>query len=154
MAHFFVVDKEALIRLLEPTVNALGYELIDLDFRPGRNGLVRLFIDREPAVTLADCELVSRHVGDLLDVEDPVPGGYTLEVSSPGADRRLRKPEHFAAALGTEVRVELRRAIDGRRRFRGRLTAADAESIEIAGEGTHWNLPLADVSIARLVPTV
>ena len=154
MAHFFVVDKEALISLLEPTVNALGYELIDVDLRPGRDGLVRLFIDRQPAVTLEDCEHVSRHIGDLLDVEDPLPGGYTLEVSSPGVDRRLRTPEHFAAALGTEVKVELKKAIDGRRRFRGQLTAADTDSIEIEVEGAYWHLPLAEVSVARLVPAI
>lgn len=147
------MNKEDLIGLLEPTVNALGYELVDLDLNPGRGGLVRLFIDKEPAVTLADCEYVSEHVGDLLDVEDPLPGGYVLEVSSPGLDRRLRKPEHFAAAVGSEIRVELKRALDGRRRFRGHLIAADAARIEIEGDGTRWQLPLAEVSTARLVPT-
>ena len=119
MAHFlFQMKKEDLIELLEPTVNDLGYELVDLDLREGRGGLVRLFIDKDPAVTLADCEYVSGQVGDLLDVEDPLPGGYVLEVSSPGLDRRLRTPDHFAAAVGAEIRVELKRAIDGRRRFR------------------------------------
>lgn len=146
------MNKEDLIALLEPTVNALGYELIDLDFRPG-GGLVRLFIDKDPAVTLDDCEHVSRQVGDLLDVEDPVPGGYVLEVSSPGLDRRLRTPAHFEAVIGTEIRVELMRPIDGRRNFRGPLTAADANSIEIEVDGTKWELPLAEVSVARLVPT-
>ena len=153
MALFFVMDKEELISLLEPTVDALGYELVDLDLRSGRNGLVRLFIDKDPAVTLADCELVSEQVSDLLDVEDPIPGFYTLEVSSPGLDRRLRTAAHFAAAIGNEVRVELKRAIDGRRRFRGRLEAADERTIEIHGEGMNWRLPLAEISLARLVPT-
>lgn len=147
------MNKEDLIGLLEPTVNALGYELVDLDINPGRGGLVRLFIDKDPAVTLADCEYVSVQVGDLLDVEDPLPGGYVLEVSSPGLDRRLRKPEHFEAAVGSEIRVELKRARDGRRRFRGHLIAADAGRIEIEGDGTRWQLPLAEVSTARLVPT-
>ena len=142
-----------MIRLLEPTVNALGYELIDIDLKAGRGGLVRLFIDKDPAVTLTDCERVSEHVGDLLDVEDPLPGGYTLEVSSPGADRRLRTQAHFEAAVGTEVRVELKRGIEGRRRFRGQLMAASAETIEVEVDGTNWQLPLADVSVARLVPT-
>lgn len=147
------MDKEGLIDLLEPTVNALGYELIDLDLRTGRNGLVRLFIDREPAVTLTDCEYVSRQIGDLLDVEDPLPGEYVLEVSSPGADRRLRTPAHFAAAVGAEIRVELRRPLEGRRRFRGALTRADEATIDMHVDGTDWRLPLADVSSARLVPT-
>ena len=118
-----------------------------------RGGLLRLFIDKEPAITLADCEHVSQHIGDLLDVEDPLPSGYVLEVSSPGLDRRLRTPEHFAAVLGAEIRVELRQAREGRRRFRGQLTAADEHSIEIDVDGTTWQLPLADVHVARLVPT-
>jgi ribosome maturation factor RimP len=147
------MDKEGLIELLEPTINALGYELVDLDLRSGRNGLLRLFIDKEPAVTLADCEFVSRQVGDLLDVEDPIASHYTLEVSSPGLDRRLRTAAHFAAVLGAEITVELKRPIEGRKRFRGRLTAADDHGIEISGDGQTWQLPLADVGIARLVPT-
>jgi len=148
------MTREELIGLLEPTVNALGYELVDLDVRPGRGGLIRLFIDKAPAVTLADCERVSRQVGDLLDVEDPIAGNYVLEVSSPGLDRRLRTPAHFAAAVGAEVRVELKAAVEGRRRFRGRLAAADGDAIEVQGDGTSWRLPLAEVSMARLVPTV
>jgi ribosome maturation factor RimP len=147
------MNKEDLIGLLEPTVNALGYELIDLDFRSGGGGLVRLFIDKDPAVTLEDCEHVSRQVGDLLDVEDPLPGGYVLEVSSPGLDRRLRTPAHFAAVIGAEVRVDLKRAIEGRRKFRGTLIEADANAIEMDVDGTKWQLPLAEVSVARLVPT-
>jgi ribosome maturation factor RimP len=146
------MDKEGLIELLEPTVNALGYELVDLDLRSGGNGLVRLFIDREPAVTLTDCELVSRQVSDLLDVEDPIAGGYTLEVSSPGLDRRLRTPAHFAAVMGSEVRVELKRAIDGRRRFRGQLASADDKAIRIHVDGMEWRLPFAEIGIATLVP--
>ena len=146
--------KEELIELLEPTVNALGYDLVDLDFRAGRGGLVRLFIDKDPAVTLADCEYVSQQVSDLLDVADPLPAGYVLEVSSPGLDRRLRTAAHFSAAVGTEVRVELKRAVDGRKRFRGQLTAADASNIEIVGDGVTWRLSLADVNVASLVPTV
>lgn len=153
MALFFVMDKEDLIRLLEPTVNSLGYELVDLDLRSGGNGLVRLFIDKAPAVTLADCELVSAQVSDLLDVEDPVAGTYTLEVSSPGLDRRLRTTAHFEAAVGSEVRVELKRPMDGRRRFRGQLTSVDDETIEIHADAMNWRLPRADVHLARLVPT-
>ena len=147
------MNKEELIELLEPSVNALGYELVDLDLKLGRGGLLRLFIDKDPAVTLADCERVSQQIGDLLDVEDPLPSGYVLEVSSPGLDRRLRTPEHFAASMGAEIRVELRQAREGRRRFRGLLTAADERSIEIDVDGTTWQLPLADVHVARLVPT-
>jgi len=147
------MNKEDLIELLEPSVNALGYELVDLDLRLGRGGLLRLYIDKDPAVTLADCEKVSLQIGDLLDVEDPLPAGYVLEVSSPGLDRRLRTPDHFAKAVGAEIRVELRTARDGRRRFRGELRAADESGIEIVVDGTTWRLPLTEVCLAKLVPT-
>lgn len=147
------MDKEGLIGLLEPTINALGYELVDLDVRSGRDGLLRLFIDRAPSVTLDDCEYVSRQIGDFLDVEDPIPGFYTLEVSSPGVDRRLRTQDHFDAVVGAEIKLEMKRAIDGRKRFRGRLAAVGDGTIEVHGDGMEWQLPLAEVQVARLVPT-
>jgi ribosome maturation factor RimP len=146
------MEKEDFIRLLEPAINALGYELVDLDLRQGRGGLLRLYIDRPPAVTLADCELVSGQIGDLLDVEDPMVGEYRLEVSSPGMDRRLRTPAHFAAVIGSDVNVELKRAIDGRKRFRGRLTKADQDSVDLQVDGKSWSLPMAEMRVARLVP--
>jgi len=146
------MDKEGLISLLEPTVNALGYELVDLDFRPGNNGLVRLFIDKDEGIALSDCEFVSGQVSDLLDVEDPIAAGYALEISSPGLDRRLRTQAHFAAAVGREVKIELKRAIDGRKRYRGMLIAADDKQIELHGDGMEWHLPILEVSTARLVP--
>ena len=146
------MDKEGLIRLLEPTVNALGYDLVDLDFRPGRGGLVRVFIDKAPAVTLSDCEIVSEQVGALLDVEDPLPSGYVLEVSSPGVDRRLRTRQHFADVVGEEVKVELKRAIEGRRRFRGVLTGTNEDEIALEVDGVAWQLPIVDIGQARLVP--
>jgi ribosome maturation factor RimP len=152
LALFFVMDKETLIELLEPTINALGYELIDLDLRSGSNGLVRLFIDKEPAVSLDDCEYVSAQVGDLLDVEDPISGEYTLEVSSPGFDRRLRTREHFAAVVGNEIKVELKRAFDGRRRFRGSVVGVGAESVVLECDGSEYQLPLSEIKVARLVP--
>jgi len=142
-----------LINLLEPAVNALGYELIDLDVRAGRNGLLRLFIDKDPAVTLDDCERVSRHIGDLLDVEDPIVSNYVLEVSSPGIDRRLRTPEHFEAVVGADISIELQQAVQGRKRFKGRLNGVESAELQIEVDGTLWHLPLSSVRTARLVPT-
>ena len=89
------IRKQRLLELLEPPLEALGYELVDLDVRVGRRGLLRVFIDKENGVNLADCELVSRQLSAFLDVEDPLPGQYVLEVSSPGLDRPLRTLEHF-----------------------------------------------------------
>ena len=91
---------DELATLLEPTVVRLGYELSDLELRlGGKGGLVRVFIDRPEGVGLADCERVSEAVSALLDVEDPVPGHYDLEVSSPGLDRKLTKVQHFPSSV-------------------------------------------------------
>ena len=146
------IDKQGLIDLLEPPLQALGYELVDLDTRSGRDALLRLYIDREPTITLSDCEFVSQQIGAFLDVEDPLPGSYTLEVSSPGLDRRLRTLEHFRRFVDCLVKVELKRGIEGRRRFKGRLVGVADEGLELDVDGQNWCLPLDDVAEARLVP--
>lgn len=144
-----------LARLLEPTVEGLGYELADLELRiGGKNGVVRIFIDRPEGVGLEDCEVVSRQVSALLDVEDPVPGRYVLEVSSPGLDRKLTKAAHFERFVGEEVRVQMRFPIEGRRRFRGKLLSAGEKTIEVAVDGVVHSLPMATIDSARLVPSL
>jgi ribosome maturation factor RimP len=146
------VDKEALIELLEPAVGAMGYELADIDAHLGRRGLLRLFIDREGGVTVDDCQRVSEQVSALLDVEDPLPGSYVLEVSSPGFDRRLRKREHFERFSGERARVELRDPLEGRRNFVGTLLGVDGDSVSLEVDGRKWHLPLNDIAMARLAP--
>lgn len=139
--------------LLEPAVERLGYELIDLELRfSGRQGALRLFIDRPEGVGLDDCEKVSRAVSALLDVEDPIPGHYDLEVSSPGLDRKLTKLAHFQRFTGETLKVQMRFPIEGRRRFRGRLLSADDKNIVLEVDGTQHRLPLATIDSARLVP--
>jgi ribosome maturation factor RimP len=146
------VDKERLIQILEPAVAALGYELSDLDAHTGRRGLLRLYIDREPGVTLADCERVGEQISAFLDVEDPLPGSYVLEVSSPGLDRRLRTRAHFERFKDARVRVELKMARDGRRRLTGQLTGTDGAVILLDVDGEAWRVKLEDIAEARLVP--
>ena len=148
------VDKERLIELLEPAVAALGYELTDLDAHAGRRGLLRLYIGRKEGITtLEDCERVSEQVGAFLDVEDPLPGSYVLEVSSPGLDRRLRTLEHFERFKGEPVKVELKDARDdGRRRLSGRLEGVDAGEVLVTVDGEILRLALRDIAVARLVP--
>lgn len=139
--------------LIEPTVERLGYELTDLEARlSGGGGVLRLFIDQESGVGLADCEKVSRAISALLDVEDPIPGHYDLEVSSPGLDRRLTKPVHFQRFTGETIKVQMRFPIEGRRRFRGRLVASDDSNIVLEVDGAEHSLPLAVIDSARLVP--
>jgi ribosome maturation factor RimP len=146
--------KVELERLIEPTVEQLGYELSDLELKiGGRDGIVRVFIDKPDGVDLTDCEIVSRQLSAVLDVEDPLPGHYTLEVSSPGLDRKLTKPEHFQRFIGETIRVKLRFPVAGRRNFRGALRAADEEQIEVEVDGESHSLQLATIESARLIPS-
>lgn len=143
--------------LLEPCVEALGYELADLELkRESRGQVLRLFIDQESGIALEDCERVSGQVSALLDVEDPIPGHYNLEVSSPGLDRKLAKPEHFDRFSGRRVKVSMRREQDGRRNFGGTLLARRGQIIVLdVTDGTgEVELNLTDVKVARLAPEI
>ncbi len=136
---------DELATLLEPTVERLGYELADLEVRlSGKGGLVRVFIDKPEGIGLADCEKVSQAVSALLDVEDPVPGNYELEVSSPGLDRKLTKVEHFQRFMGEIVKVKTRFPVEGRRRFRGKLMSADEDNIVVEVDGELHSLARVD----------
>jgi ribosome maturation factor RimP len=146
---------EELARLLEPAVERLGYELSDLELKiGGKDGVIRVFIDKPEGVDLSDCETVSRQLSALLDVEDPVPGHYVLEVSSPGLDRKLTKPAHFQRYVGQDVRIKLRAPQDGRRNYRGKLMAAGEERIEVEVDGVPHGLAIAAIESARLVPSL
>jgi len=144
-----------MLKLLEPAVERLGFELADLEVRlGGKGGLIRVFIDKPEGIDLDDCEKVSLAVSALLDVEDPVPGNYNLEVSSPGLDRKLTKVEHFQRFEGETVKVQMRFPIEGRRRFRGTLVSTDDENIVVEVDGESLSLPLKTIDTARLVPVV
>jgi ribosome maturation factor RimP len=147
---------DELAKLLQPTVEALGFELADLEVKlGGRDGMVRLFIDKpDGAIDLEDCETVSRQVSAFLDVEDPIPGHYVLEVSSPGLDRKLTKVEHFQNVMGEDVRIKLRFPVAGRRNFRGALTFANEDLIKVEVDGESHSLPLTTIESARLVPSL
>lgn len=144
--------KETLIELLEPPLRAMGYELVDLEVRAGGKGLLRIYIDQADGVDVGDCERVSRQIGAFLDVEEPMPGSYTLEVSSPGLDRPLRTVAHFQRFAGHEAKLRLVGPIEGRRNFKGRLRGVENDDVMIEVDGQIWNLPLADVAAAHLVP--
>jgi len=144
---------EELAILLEPTIERLGFELSDLEVKlGGRGGIVRLFIDQPDGISLEDCEKVSLAVSALLDVEDPLPGQYSLEVSSPGLDRKLTKVEHFQRFTGETLKVQMRFPIEGRKRFRGTLVSQDGENIVVEVDGEPHSLPIATIDTARLVP--
>lgn len=143
--------RERLITLIEPLIGRMGYELVDLEHGAGRgSAVVRLFIDRSGGVGIEDCERVSREVSALLDVEDPIPSAYTLEVSSPGFDRALRTRAHFERFVGSRVLVELAAARAGRRRYTGTLLAVNGEELVLEVDGERVAMNIAEVAKARL----
>ena len=149
--------KSTLEQLLEGTVGGLDYELSDFEY--ANNGrMLRVFIEKKHEVSmserdpigLADCESVSRQLQRVLEVEGV---GYDrLEVSSPGLDRRLKKPADFARFAGREARVRLRNPVDGRRNFVGIVRAVDGDRVQFDFDGGRLAFDLADVERARLVP--
>ena len=144
---------ERLTKMLEPVVESLGYELVLLEYFPQHGGAsVRLFIDSLGGITLKDCERVSREVSGVLDVEDPIPQGYRLEVSSPGVDRPLVKPEHFERFAGQEVAIRLTVPRDGRRRFSGRLLGLAGKEVAVETEQGKISFALHEIERAQLVP--
>ena len=147
------VDRERLFGLLEPAVAAMGFELADIDAHFGSRGLLRLYIDRQGGVTLDDCQRVSEQVGALLDVEDPLPGSYVLEVSSPGFDRRLRTLAHFERFQGERAKLELKDSREGRRNFTGRLVGVEGSVVLLEVDGELTRLPFGEIAAARLAPS-
>lgn len=182
-----------LIALIEPLLNGLGYELVELEYVPQRgSALLRIYIDkpgaadgsragdrteetsadsrqtvtlndddeiedggetlRESGIGIDDCERVSREVSALLDVEDPIPTAYTLEVSSPGEDRVLRTRAHYERFAGSRVFVELKMPRDGRKRYTGKLTSVNDGGIELEVDRQPVGMRFEEIEIARLAP--
>jgi ribosome maturation factor RimP len=143
--------RDQLVELLLPVVAGLGYELWELEYVTRSNsGLLRLYIDSAQGIAVEDCERVSRAVSQTMDVSDPIPGHYTLEVSSPGLDRVLRTPEHFARFNGERVRLETVAAVNGRKRFAGRLTQVAAGQITLETADGTVSLPIDGIHRARV----
>jgi ribosome maturation factor RimP len=150
--------RDALMRLLEPPIEALDYELVDIEFaREGRGGVLRIFIDRRAGtsgdgITVDDCARVSHAVSQVLETQDPIKGHYTLEVSSPGFDRILRTRGHFERFVGERIFAELKVAVEGRRRYVGILKSIADDAIVVEVDGKAHNLPLERIQKARLRP--
>ena len=145
--------RNRLIDLSEPLLAQLGFELVDLELAAGRShAQLRVFIDRPDGVVIEDCERVSKELSALLDVSDPIPTAYTLEVSSPGLDRVLRTPAHFERFVGSRVHVELIAPKAGRRRYTGALRQTDGDAVTLEVDGVMERLAFADIGRARLVP--
>jgi len=130
--------------LIEPLVVGAGLELVDIEHGPG---LLRIYIDREGGIDLDTLSGQSEIISDLLDLNDPIPGRYTLEVSSPGLERPLRRPEEFRRFVGTVINVKTKPSVEGERRFSGELTEANDTHIVVAGR----TLVYGDIDRARTV---
>ncbi len=147
-------DKERIRQLLDPILKSMGLDLWDLEFhKQGPKWLLRVYIDREigSGVTLNDCERVSRDLGMALDVEDIVQHAYTLEVSSPGLDRVLTRPEHFIRFAGSYVRIKTFQPVNGQKVFRGKLLGLTDVDVKIELEsGEVLQLPFSNITKTSL----
>lgn len=140
-------------QLLEPVVTAMGCELWGIEYiTGGHRHILRIFIDREEGVQLEDCERVSRQVGSVLDVEDPISSEYTLEVSSPGMDRPLYTLDQFRRYSGETVRLRLRSPYEGRRKFTGLLVGTEGDDVVIRCEAEEYLFPVESIDKANVVP--
>lgn len=146
--------------LLGPTIESLGLELLGVEYLPAPGGAtLRLYIDVPAAegdeartVTIEDCEAASREVSAQLDVSDPISGNYTLEVSSPGLDRPLFTPAHFARFTGGQAKVGLKLPQDGRRRLQGTILRVDGDTVVFGLDGAEFAVAGDNIDRARLVP--
>jgi ribosome maturation factor RimP len=150
------LDKsEQLWKLLEPAVRGLGFELWGVEYQSGSTPvLLRLYIDHPDGITVDDCGAVSEQVGAVLDVEEPIRGDYTLEVSSPGIERPLFTEEQYRRYLDSDLKVRLSWPEHGRRNFRGRLVSVSAHGIEIEVDGVAYELPFGAIARARVLEPI
>jgi ribosome maturation factor RimP len=146
---------ERIERLLEPSLDAMGYEIVRTLVIGKHKPTLQIMAERkdERAMTVEDCADISRQVSAVLDVEDPISSSYTLEVSSPGLDRPLTRPKDFQRFAGYEARLETRLPIEGRRKFTGRLLGIDGEVVKLKDDGGEVALPYAQIHKAKLVLT-
>jgi len=138
--------------LLQPGAQALGYELVAVEMSGGDTSIVRIYIDTPDGVTVTDCAKASRQFSAILDVEDPISNRYTLEVSSPGLDRPLAKPEHFKKVVGGDVKIKMATLVNGRRRFTGELVEASDDFAVVEVDGEQTELLYSEMDRARVVP--
>jgi len=138
--------------IIEPAVTALGYELVGIELlSQGKHSVLRVYIDHEEGISVDDCADVSHQVSAVLDVEDPITGLYTLEVSSPGLDRPLFTEAHYQRYTGQQAEIRLRSPLEGRRKFKGRLQSVQDGQVVIEVDGVEYSLSLDNIEKANLV---
>lgn len=142
-------------RMIEPALTEMGFALVRVRLSGGARPTLQIMAERSDGggMTVDDCAAISHTVSAILDVEDPVSGPYTLEVSSPGIDRPLVRRRDFERFAGFEAKIEMQHAVDGRRRFRGRLAGLDGDAVRLATGAGDVVLRLDDIHQAKLVLT-
>ncbi len=147
--------QETLEGLIQPTVEGLGYELVRVVVSGRHRPTLQVMAERadRAPMTVEDCETISRAISAKLDIEDPLPDAYTLEVSSPGIDRPLVKPADYARFAGHVAKLECREPVAGQRRFTGRILSASDATLRLAMETGEVEIPIPSVSRAKLVLT-
>ena len=138
--------------MLRPAVEEVGKELLGIEYiSAGNNSVLRLFIDHENGIDVDDCAEVSRQVGAILDVEDPISSEFNLEVSSPGLDRPLFDKPHYEAVIGEIIEVKISIPLNGRRKFKGCLVAVENDTLVVTVDGEDYDLVLSNIIKAHLV---
>jgi len=143
---------ERIRALAAPVAGSLGVELVDVEFTSeyGRR-VLRIYIDRPGGVTVEDCERVSRELGTILDVEDPIPQSYNLEVSSPGLDRPLKTENDFSRYAGKRARIKTREPLDGRRNFKALIDKVDGGEVTVTDfDGKVFTIAISNIDKAKL----
>lgn len=145
------IEQQLMDIILGP-VEALGFELVGLEFIRGRHPVLRIFIDSENGINVDNCADVSHQVSAVLDVEDPIKTAYRLEVSSPGTDRPLFTAEHYQRFLGEQVTITLRIAVANRRNWKGIIKSVEGEMITLSVDGKDEIFALSNIQKANIVP--
>ena len=149
------VKNDLLYKLLEPAVRALGFELWGIEFiSQGRHSTVRIYIESVKGINVDDCAAVSHQLSGILDVEDPISGEYTLEVSSPGLDRPLFSLEQYQRYVGEQLNIRMRVPFEGRRKFTGLLAAIENEELVLQLDGHEYLLPIEAIDKANIVAKI
>lgn len=142
---------EKIETLVKPIADELNYEVYHIEFVKENNEFyLRIYIDKEEGISITDCEVLSRRVSDVLDVEDPIDKAYYLEVSSPGLNRRLFKDEHFKKFVGREVLVKLNGNIEGKKNIKGLLKEVNEENIIVEDNEKAITIPKSKIKAANL----
>ena len=144
--------EQKLTEMLRPAVEETGKTLLGCEFiSAGNHSVLRLFIEHENGIDVDDCAEVSRQVGAILDVEDPISTEYSLEVSSPGLDRPLFDLAHYQAVVGETINVKLSIPLNGRRKFKGKLETIEHDTLVVSLDGEDYELVISNIDKANLV---